>query len=102
MSVLELMILMVVPLSAVLVAFDAMNLQKSWPPGYRPKGLAGESPVMWAIAVFGVWIIALPLYLGARPHMVLDAPAMKRCAICDSEYDASYDGCPACAKTLEA
>ena len=49
--------------TAIWVYFDAKTI------GVQPgqiKGLANMGPLSWALATFGIWIIAFPLYIAKR------------------------------------
>lgn len=92
--------LLIVIASAVVVGIDASRLGAG---KHRLGGMADTSPITWALGVFFLWIIVLPVYLIYRPKLAAasakaDEPPVRKCAVCDQPYPAEYDRCPACAK----
>ena len=58
-----------------------------------------EHPVLWALCVFVLPIVFLPLYLIMRP-VSFNAPRYL-CPYCGNFYDVSSAKCPYCQKELE-
>ena len=99
--VMEQWMLLIVAASAITVGIDASKLGAG---KYKLGGMADTSPITWALGVFFLWIVVLPVYLIYRPRLAAASAQaaegpMKRCAVCDQTYPAEYDRCPVCAKT---
>lgn len=63
------------------------------------KERGSSSPTLWAIGVFAMLIIFLPLYLIMRP---LRNKAMKLCPHCGKYYNDDLFFCPNCGKEINA
>ncbi|XER13753.1 hypothetical protein SATMO3_40060 [Sporomusa aerivorans] len=63
------------------------------------KSCGSSSPKLWAIGVFGLLIIFLPLYFIMRPSK--KSRVVKLCPYCGKYYKGIPTFCPNCGKHLQ-
>lgn len=60
-----------------------------------------ELPLLWAIAVFFVWILFFPIYLATRPDKTLIIKKQPElCPHCGKYYEPPVKFCPNCGHQL--
>jgi hypothetical protein len=62
------------------------------------KARGSSAPKLWAIGVFGLFIVFLPLYFMLRPRK--NSPVVKLCPYCGKHYKGVPTFCPNCGKHL--
>ncbi len=62
------------------------------------KDRGSSSPILWAIGVFALLIVFLPLYFFMRPSKKL--MAVNLCPYCGKYYNGIPSFCPNCGKSL--
>ena len=58
------------------------------------KKRGSNSPLLWSVGVFLLWIVFLPLYFYTRPKA-------KLCPFCGKYYDNQPSFCPNCGASLK-